>query len=81
MDLQTTVRCNMVDYLVGRTLTCPRTGEVLDSRTAVVLVDTDGDPAAVMSQAGWAEFLTLEDYALRLAGLNLTVDPATVKGA
>lgn len=86
MDLLTTMRQALLKALVQRAITCPRTGEVLDIRTVVVFVDSDGDPAAVMSQAGYAEFAaeckavgTTADA--RLAHLNLTVDPATVKGA
>ena len=82
--LQDTVRRNMVKFLVSKAITCPRTGEVLDARTAVVFVDSDGDPAAVMSQDGYTEFAN-EATAVgtspdaRLAHLGLTVDPLTVK--
>jgi len=77
MDLQEIVHAEHVRYLVSRTITCPRTGEVLDVRTCVVLLDSDGDPLAVLSQAGWAE-LDADDVA-HLARRGWTVDPATVK--
>lgn len=79
MSLQDTVRRNMVDYLVGRTLTCPNTGEVLDRRTVVVLVDSDGDPAAVISQQGWANVVEVGNEALLEKTAGLKVDPSTVK--
>lgn len=82
--LQDTVRRNMVTFLVSKAITCPRTGEVLDARNCVVFVDSDGDPAAVMSQDGYTEFAN-EATAVgtspdaRLAHLGLTVDPLSVK--
>jgi hypothetical protein len=52
MDLQEHVRAELVRYLVSRAITCPITGDVLDVRTCAVVLDADGDPAAVFSPKG-----------------------------
>lgn len=56
--LENIVRGQMVAYLVGRVITCPVTGAVLDARTAVAFTDTDGDPAYVVSPEAWAAIKT-----------------------
>lgn len=81
MDLQTHLRAELVRYLVKRNITCTRTGEVLDVRTCVVLLDSDGDPAAVLSQEGWREILADPRIMADLAAANFTVDPSTVQEA
>jgi len=55
--LEDLLRRNVIVNLVQRNITCPVTGEVLDVRTCVVLLDNDGDPRAVLSQEGWREVL------------------------
>lgn len=50
--MQTHVREQLVRYLVQRAITCPITGDVLDVRTCAVVLDSDGDPAAVFSPEG-----------------------------
>lgn len=77
-DLETHMRRQMVTMLVQRAIFCPNTGQVLDVRTCVVLVDTDGDPAYVLSQDGWRN-LVAEGMEATLAEKGITVDPATVK--
>jgi hypothetical protein len=52
MDLQEHLRTQLVRYLVQRAITCPITGDVLDVRTCAVVLDADGDPAAVFSPEG-----------------------------
>ena len=81
MDLQSVVRRNMVVSLVQRHMFCPVTRNVLDVRKCVVLVDKDGDPAAVLSQAGWAEIVSgnLPDTLAAVESMSLTVDPETVR--
>lgn len=67
-----------VRALVMRTIFCPRTGEVLDVRTCVVLEDVQGDPAYVLSQKGWTEVVAEGgDKVLREKGL--TVNEKSVK--
>ncbi|MFB2586983.1 hypothetical protein [Herbiconiux liukaitaii] len=56
--LENIVRGQMVAYLVGRIITCPVTGAVLDARTAVAFTDDDGDPAYVVSPEAWAAIKT-----------------------
>lgn len=77
--LTTHLRGQLVRSLVQRTIMCPRTGEVLDVRTCVVINDTDGNPIAVVSQDGWkviaAEVRTQE----RIAAAGWAVDPTTIK--
>lgn len=76
-DIEERMRKQLVRFLVQRNITCPATGEVLDMDTCVVLVDSDGDPKAVLSQAGWA---AMDDaHKAKLAAMDCTVDPATVK--
>lgn len=79
------VRKALVTALVQRSITCPRTGAVLDVRTCVVLLDTDGDPAIVLSQGGWAAIVAEgNDETLEQRGFKVdpsTVRPETVAGA
>jgi len=72
------IRDTMARGIVARTIVCVRTGEVLDYRTAVILVDTDGDPVLAMSQRGWAEVVLEGGDALLKATHGLTADPTTV---
>lgn len=53
MTLQTQIHREMVRGLVQKQITCTVTGDVLDVRTCIVLVDRDGDPRHVLSPAGW----------------------------
>jgi hypothetical protein len=75
--LQETVHREMVRHLVSKAITCPLTGAVLDVRSCVVLVDSDGDPVYVMSQTAWT-LLTPEQVAA-LQAKGFVVDPATVR--
>lgn len=68
----------MVRGMVARQITCLRTGEVLDVRTCVVLVDRDGDPHTVLSQDGWAQVVA-SGGDVKLAALGVTVDETTVR--
>ncbi len=77
-DLQTIIRPQLVRALVSRAITCPRTGEVLDVRTCVVLLDTDGDPLAVVSQRGWVEISGEPATLAALADAGVHVDRSTV---
>jgi hypothetical protein len=52
MDIREHVHAQLVRHLVMRDIMCPITGEVLDVRTCVVVLDQDGDPAAVFSPEG-----------------------------
>ncbi|MCS5735789.1 hypothetical protein [Herbiconiux daphne] len=56
--LENIVRGQMVAYLVGRVITCPVTGAVLDARTCVTFIDADGDPAYVVSPEAWEAIKT-----------------------
>ena len=76
--LAATMRKQMVTHLVSKNIVCPRTGAVLDARTCVVLTDRDGDPAAVVSPAGWEQISNDPDTLARLASHGLTVDATTV---
>lgn len=76
-DIRTVVRRNMVKYLVGKAIFCPVSGEVMDVRTCVVLIDAEEDPIYVMSQAGWAA--TSAKQRETLARMGYVVDPGTVK--
>jgi len=77
------LREQLLRYIVGRTITCPRTGEVLDFRTCVVLNDADGDPHTVLSQRGWGEVVKFTPDAEYLLAKDsgLYLDHASLKGA
>ena len=47
-DIQTTVQDMMIRYLVQYFIFCPVTGRVLDERTCLVILDSDGDPVRVL---------------------------------
>lgn len=79
MDLQTLMHGELLRLIVARQITCPRTGEVLDVRTCVVLLDADGDPAAVLSQKGWQEIAQDTAILANLGVKGLAVDLATVR--
>lgn len=69
----------LVKYLVGKAITCPRSGAVLDYRTCVVFLDTDGDPTAVMSPDGYADMIVTQPDTLPwLSEKGITPDPNTV---
>ena len=72
------MRDQIVKRLAGRTIFCSVTRQALDARACVVLLDTDGDPRAVLSQEGWCEVLARvgEKHA---AERGLFVDPETVR--
>ena|GEM_PF-5159611 len=77
-DIVDVVRVEMVRGLVGRQITCAVTGEVLDYRTCVVLVDPQtGDPVNVVSQAGW-KAQTPESIG-KLAALGAVPDTSTIR--
>lgn len=78
-DLEAHMRQVLLTGLVQKEIFCPNTGEVLDVRTCVVLVDKDGDPAYVLSQKGWAN-VSADPLKVAFLGQNgLTVDPSTVE--
>lgn len=79
--LEAILRDQMVTYLVSRHILCPRTREVLDARTCVVLNDEDGDPAFVVSPEGWKQITKDPDTLDRLAQRGLTVDINTALAA
>lgn len=78
--LEQRVDRELIKALVQRAITCPVSGSVLDVRTCVVFRDADGDPSAVVSQAG---YVTLRDEhpdrLEALAASGHTVDTATIK--
>lgn len=76
--LEEHMRAQMVLGMVQRIIFCPNTGEVLDVRTCVVLVDKDGDPAYVLSQQGWKNLVN-EGKVEWLKEHGITVDESTVK--
>jgi len=78
-ELTASVHRHLVRFLVSKAITCPNTGEVLDERTCVVLLDSDGDPAAVISQQGWANLVAIGNDALLEKTSGLVPDPTTVK--
>lgn len=49
MTFENTIRKNFVRYLVQKSIFCPVSGDVLDVRTCYVILDSDGDPAYVVS--------------------------------
>ncbi|TIH33806.1 hypothetical protein [Subtercola vilae] len=55
--LESILRDQMVTYLVSRSITCPITGKVLDTRTCVTVTDRDGDPSVVLSPKGCTDDL------------------------
>ncbi len=70
---------NLRKYMIGQTLgTCPRTGDMIDIRTAVFVLDPKGDPYMAMSQRGWAEVVK-SGVVPSLANEGYRVDLATVK--
>lgn len=72
MDLETTLRRNLLRFLVQRAIFCPYTGTVLDMDTCAYVNDADGDPHLVMSpeagkvlaEKGLPESLTAQGYTL-----------------
>lgn len=78
-ELTKSVHRHLVRFLVSKAIFCSRTGEVLDYRTCVVLLDRDGDPAVVLSQQGWADIVAEGNDALLEKSAGLVPDPATVK--
>lgn len=80
--LERMMRNELIKYLVQRKIFCPATKEVLDVRTCVVFLDKDGDPADVVSQAGWR--LLRDEHPEKveqLKGMGYFVDETTVKEA
>jgi hypothetical protein len=76
ISIMSIVRKNMVRDLAAEKIFCPRTGELLDYRTCVVLLNRSGHPAYVMSQNGWRQTpQPTRDY---LAVRGVVVDEATV---
>lgn len=67
-------------WLVGHQITCPRTGEVLDIRHAVFVMDPDGAPHMAMSQRGWSQVVA-EGSVPELAKHGFRADLATIKDA
>lgn len=67
-------------WLVSRQMSCPRTGEVLDIRHAVFVMDPEGDPRMAMSQRGWAQVVA-EGSVPELARHGFRADLATIKDA
>ena len=71
-DLEEILRTEMVKYLVQKTIFCSGTGQLLDVRTCIVLNDADGDPAAVLSPAGWANVTPANRELLADRGITIT---------
>lgn len=81
MDLQEHMRFELKRALVSRAIFCPVSGDVMDVRTCVTVLDKDGDPSTVLSPAGW-DALVEQDGTIvtRLADGGFTVqDPRAVK--
>lgn len=82
---QEKMRGELLKYLVGRIMHCARTGEVLDFRTCVVFVDTDGDPSYAISQRAWREvseqYGGSDEAAAKMARVGQFLDRSTFKGA
>ncbi len=69
-------------YLIGRTLgQCPRTGKSMDVRTAVFVLDRDGDPYMALHQDGWAEVVAQNggQDVRELAAAGFSVDLSTIR--
>jgi hypothetical protein len=64
--------------VVARQITCPRTGEVLDIRTAVFVNDKDGFPEAVVSPTGAEEIRADQPTIDALASRGLTLETQEV---
>lgn len=58
--------------IVQKSIVCPRSGDVLDIKTAVFAYDADGDPVAAISPAGLASVTDAERADWRAAGIYLT---------
>ena len=74
----------LLRHIVSKTMFCPVSGSVLDVRTCVVFVDTDGDPSQVLSQSGWQRLVEVSERngadAVRiLAEQGIFLDRSTVK--
>lgn len=66
-------------HIIGKTLgTCPRTGESIDIRNAMFVLDRDGDPYMALSQCGWAEVVANGDVE-PLAVNGITADLDTIR--
>jgi hypothetical protein len=76
-EVQNAIRTAIVRLLVQRAIVCPVTDEVLDVRTCVVLLDRDGDPRIVLSQAGYQE--RKDALTKSLGAQGWTVDEATIE--
>jgi hypothetical protein len=63
IDLQKKLQREVLRYQVGRAITCPITGTVLDVRTAVMVENSAGTAVlGVVSPEGWEQ---IEDNVLR----------------
>lgn len=72
MDLQDHINEKLYAHIVGRHMTCPATGRVLDVRTAVVLEDADERVLGVLSPEAWADLEpNLRD---RVPGLRVIIN-------
>lgn len=77
MDLQQHMRAQLKLSLVQRHIFCPVSGDVMDVRTCVTVLDKDGDPNMVLSPAGWD---AIRDESLpKLLAAGYTVDDPRVK--
>ena len=59
--IENILRQNLVKYLVQRHMFCPISGDVLDVRTCVVILDSDGDPFEVISPRGYRNLRDLAE--------------------
>lgn len=55
MNMQEYVTHQVYAHIVGRAMTCPATGAVLDVRTAVVVEDAQEKVLGVLSPEGWEQ--------------------------
>lgn len=61
MTFEEKMRANLVQFIVQRQIFCTLTQEVLDVRTCVVVLDTDGDPHAVFSPNGYRRIVEIAE--------------------
>jgi len=70
---------NLRAHLVGKTLgQCPRTGKIMEVRTAVFVLDPDGDPYMALHQDGWKQVVA-SGVVPDLAKAGYLADLSTIK--
>ena len=75
MDWVTSVKQNMVTYMVQRDIFCRYTGKILDASRCAVLIDPAGNPEGVFHEAVMDYFTEEDIQKITDAGYSVSVSP------